>query len=720
MTDSARKAVAGAIVASVLPFVALALLLPQVFSLRKPLAYSGDGLSHAVLVKSVLEAGWFPTHNPRLGAPFGATWFDYPNADAANLLILKIIGLFSNDWIIATNVFYLITFALTSVIAFSVLQRLGLRWLYALVAALLFAELPYHFLRSVHLLLAAYWSVPIAVYLAIICGPQANALRFGDASSGRWSRALMAIGVGCGGIYYAFFGIVLIAVAGFANLLAERRWRAILPAATIAAIAVATVVAQLGPTFVYWYENGTNSQVAQRPSGEAELFAFKPIQLLLPQSEHRIRLARDFANGYARSAPLVNENASASLGIVGVTGLAFILVYGLRRLIVDPPFDPPLESLAWQSVAALALGTVGGFGSVLAQAGFTSIRAYNRISVFLGFIGIASVFLVLQRALPAVRDSRVRAYGGAAAAIALALAGTLDQLPVTTRDSSKALQNDQRFFAELERSLSPGTSVYQLPYHPYPESGPMNAMADYDLARGYLHTDTLRWSYGAMKGRPGDAWLRSVAEKTLPGQLDIAAQSGFGAVYIDRRGYEDHGEAVEAVLRSRVGKPIATSDDGNLAAYVMHATGKSPVPLATVLPKWETPIRFDRPTLSPRIERLTGFSDAEPTGRWTDGAVARIEFFTPLPRRFLFRMETLSAMPQSANADLHVYVDRIKRDIRVVNGPTVTETTFDLPSDRSNVIEIRIPEPSSPRDVGIGPDTRRLGIHISAITIVPK
>src|SRR5437764_700243 len=214
VTASSLKSVACAALAAVLPFFALASLLPQAFSLRVPLDYSGDGLSHGILVRSVLEAGWFPTHNPRLGAPFGATWFDYPNADAANLLILKITGLFSNDWIIATNVFYLITFALTSVIAFSVLQRLGLRWLYAL-------------------------------------------------------------------------------------------------AATVAAIAVATVMVQLGPTFVYWYENGTNRQVAHRPPSEAELFAFKPIQLLLPQSEHRIRLARDFANGYARSTPLVNENASA-------------------------------------------------------------------------------------------------------------------------------------------------------------------------------------------------------------------------------------------------------------------------------------------------------------------------------------------------------------------------------------------------------------------------
>ena len=29
-------------------------------------------------------------------------------------------------------------------------------------------------------------------------------------------------------------------------------------------------------------------------------------------------------------------------------------------------------------------------------------------------------------------------------------------------------------------------------------------MVDYDQVRPYLHSDDLRWSYGAMKGRPED------------------------------------------------------------------------------------------------------------------------------------------------------------------------------------------------------------------------
>ena len=216
-----------------------------------------------------------------------------------------------------------------------------------------------------------------------------------------------------------------------------------------------------------------------------------------------------------------------------------------------------------------------------------------------------------------------------------------------------------------------------------------------------------------------DPWLRALSDCPIPEQIDLAAASGFGAVYIDRAAYADRGLAIEGALRDRLGGPIVVSSDGRLAAYRMRAAGTTPVPLATLLPKWQTPIRFDQETLPPRIARITGFSHAESSGRWTDGAVARIEFLTPLPRRFVLRIETSSAMPPSANVDLPIRVAGASRTIRVVNAPTIAEAAFDLPRD-DTVIEIGIPNPASPRDFDIGPDTRGLGIHVKSITILPN
>ena len=58
-----------------------------------------------------------------------------------------------------------------------------------------------------------------------------------------------------------------------------------------------------------------------------------------------------------------------------------------------------------------------------------------------------------------------------------------------------------------------GAMVFQLPYRRFPETQPLARMADYDLMRGYLHSDDLRWSYGFMKGRPGDP-SPALAEET--------------------------------------------------------------------------------------------------------------------------------------------------------------------------------------------------------------
>jgi phosphoglycerol transferase len=714
-----RRAVLGALLAVGLTLAALALLVPAVFLRDVPLLYRGDGLSHALVVKTVLDVGWYPAHNPRLGAPFGATWFDYPNGDAANLFLIKLLGAFSGDWIVVANSFFVATFVLCALSAYLVMQRLGLRWDFAAVGAMLFALLPYHFLRLQHVLLAAYWSVPLGVYLAVACGPDATAPKSPSVSRHLTILALLALAAGCGGIYYAFFAAVLVAASGAANVVVQRRWRASGRAMTvIAVIALATAV-QLVPSLWYWHENGHNAQAVSRSPEEAERYAFKPIQLFLPQSRHRIETARKLASDYAASSPSVNENATSALGIVGAVGLVLILAHGLRRMLVQRPRDPPLDSLAWQALVALALGTTGGIGSMLAYAGFSGLRGYNRISVFLGFIAISALLLLLQRRLLKARDARRAASIGGAVVATIAVIGALDQTPMRPlRIESASFASDREFFATLERQIPGAAAVYQLPYHPFPEAGAENDLEDYGLVRGYLNTKALSWSYGAMKGRAGDEWLRLLSKRDIDDQLDLAAKSGFGAVYIDRRGYGDRGAAIEADIRRRLGTPIAQSADGMLAAYRVQPTGTTPVAREALLPAIDTVIRLDRPVLSPLVSKFSGFAGFESAGRWTEGSVARIELARPLPRRFILRLETAMAMGPSADVDLPIRIGGVGHSIRVGRERTVTETPFDV-DDPGRAIEIVIANPASPRELGINADTRRLGILVTSIAILP-
>jgi phosphoglycerol transferase len=85
-------------------------------------------------------------------------------------------------------------------------------------------------------------------------------------------------------------------------------------------------------------------------------------------------------------------------------------------------------------------------------------------------------------------------------------------------------------------------------------------MVDYDHVRPYLHDHDLRWSYGAMKGRPED----------LGDNVDTPAEAkaaGYAGIEIDRFGYPDNGAAIEAQVRQASrGRPIV-SPNGRLVFY---------------------------------------------------------------------------------------------------------------------------------------------------------
>ena len=101
-------------------------------------------------------------------------------------------------------------------------------------------------------------------------------------------------------------------------------------------------------------------------------------------------------------------------------------------------------------------------------------------------------------------------------------------------------------------ALSPHGEWFDLP--PY-------GMQDYDPFRGYLHSDTLRWSYGAMRGRSGD-WARQVVKLPTAKMLDAVTAVGFRGLWIDRRGYPNAAADVEEKVAALTGKEPVLSSDG--------------------------------------------------------------------------------------------------------------------------------------------------------------
>ena len=692
---------------------------PEIFDFSSPLTYVGDGISHSFVIKSVMETGWFPSYNRFVGAPFVAAHFDYPGNDVIHYLLIKLIAQFSDDWAIVQNVYVLIGFVLCAFSAHLVLRYLGIHEALAVAGAALFTMLPFHFLRTQHLFLAAYFCVPVAIWLALEAG------RLGREPTaimaGREWALLLAVGafIGACGVYYAFFASVLLLAAGAAAWLATRSVRAAVISGALALAVAATVLLSSAPSLVYRLSNGANAEATNRHPRESEAYGLTLTQLIFPRPSHRWKPARIFSARYHTETPSNFEKRASSIGLVGTAGLLVLAFAVFGRLAGTSKEVTMLDRLSLLALVCFAVATVGGLGAVFAWTVSPMIRGYARMSVFIGFLGIAALMFGLQAVLGRLARHPV-AMNRSAIAIAsiVGVVGILDQTVFGefARGATKLqFLSDRAFVSKAEQALTPGAQIYQLPYHAYPESGTVNQMGDYDLFRGYLHSKALRWSYGSMKGRAGDLWHRSLAEHSLPAQLDVARASGFSAVYVDRGGHSDGGVAIEAILRGELGAPILVSDDRNLAMYKLAGPSR-PVPASDdVIPAVTDLIDLSASKLSQLA--LSGFGAAEPWGRWTTGPVATLVFLRPLPARFAVDVELVTAFGLNLGRQIEIRVGDEQQAFAAEGLPKWVHAEF-KPTEVAHVVSLVIPRPTSPMSLRMGTDDRLLGLGIKRLQIV--
>jgi len=186
----------------------------------------------------------------------------------------------------------------------------------------------------------------------------------------------------------------------------------------------------------------------------------------------------------------------------------------------------------------------------------------------MAFMAVALWLQQLVRRFDRSRSARVAVR---ALIVAVVVLGLLDETsPRLLRqyeDERAQYENDRDFVRRLEAQLPHDAMVFQLPPVPFPENGHFQRMLDYDLLRGYLQSSSLRWSYGAMRGRDAYRWQALVARMSVPEMADTLAFAGFRGIWIDRLGYADDGAALERELGQVLGAPPLVSGNGRLVFF---------------------------------------------------------------------------------------------------------------------------------------------------------
>ncbi len=566
-------------------------------SLSAPISYAGgDTLGVLAGAKNLIDSSW-SYHARFLGAPGEADYYDYPQSDVINTLLLKILACVTGNAVAGVTLFYLVSFPLCACSALWALRRMGISTPAAAVCAALYALLHYHFYRGVlHLYLSNYALIPPVV---LIAAQLASGISFdGDPDAARrrrWAMFIVAATL-CAGVYYGFFGVFTIVIGGLLGAAAKRSWEPIKSAGILAMVAAIVLVLNVAPTMWYVYRNGTNTDAAARSPVEAEVFALRLTYLLLPADHHRLGVLGAITGRYdqqvsdeVRSMVSSQGNAqkvytiesrSEALGFLATIG--FLVLLAIPLLAAARPAPSPSHSvrleepgsatqpvalfiLAAFNLACILLATTGAAGSLVAVFVSPLIRSYDRICVVIAFLSLAAVGMLIDRFILQPLESGGRGAVGLLILAGVLIAATLDQVPRAPQGREQQLADfgrDQAFVQNIERSVPAGSMIFQLPYVSFPEAGYVGRIQDYDPFRGYIHSTNLRWSYGTMRGRPQDAIDQKLAALP-PGELiPRLGKLGFAGIWIDLYGYDPAAwPALESAFASAAGSPALHSTD---------------------------------------------------------------------------------------------------------------------------------------------------------------
>lgn len=529
-----------------------------------PMLYGGDGIYWVGQVQRS-----YGDLTASLGWPFYQPPSPYePNYDLIYDLFVAFVGLFTKDTGVVFNLYVLVIPFANALAGYAVFRMTGMRRWLAFAFGVTFGLCPYVQQRLAgHMMLAAVEFVPFSVLLCFWCAEDPT---FGRPGKGflcnprNWLALAFAWGIANNGAaYYPYFTCFFLCVTALCLILRDRR----LSAGTPCFLTIGEIVLWMIPDFfpmVLGMIAGVGSTltngVYRSPIG-ADIYSLRISSLLLsPNGYGWDKLARWFQRYFHLLAtdegPMYNENAYGYLGIVGVIAFLALLALLFRNhnwqagKAVPARLSDRLWLLGRLNVAALLLASIASFGGLIGIF-LRFIRGYNRISPYIAFFALLAAGLWAEWFL---RNHRGRGKALFTAVLAVVLAYSYWEQQGLFNPKYEEVQTtwyqDAAFMEEVEQAAGEDAVVFQLPYMKNFENGSLNNMWDYTLLRGPLHSDTLRFSYGAGYGTENDVWYKETSELEPEAMVAELRAQGVAGIYLDLDGYaaEDQQQTLQDLV----------------------------------------------------------------------------------------------------------------------------------------------------------------------------
>jgi phosphoglycerol transferase len=723
-----------ALVAAILAIAAVVLRLSLWrYDLRVPITYNGDALFELVYIKPLTEHVW-NNYIPELGAPFGVDAVDWPVGRSLDYALMKLLSLVVRDPFLLVNVFWLLTIAFDGAFAALFFRYLRIRRLWAVLFGTLYAIIPFTFYRNIGHLCLTHFIVPGAAYLAVSVA-EGKTLFFRtrdtslrpDTAINVWVAVAACLAAGLTFPYWAFFSCILIAI-GCVIGFARTKSKSVLFTALVFIVLIGCAkVADVTPTLVHWYRHGQSTALNYRSEAEADIYGLTIRQMFTPITGHPFRpllLVRDkiFAAGFPHDQ---NESSAANLGMISAIGFVVLLIVAIAHPRGKILGDNRIQIFAGCVVGLVLIAGVGGFGSLFNVFVIRTFRCYNRVSPFISLLSLGTVAIVYDKVF-----CRNRPHFEYLMAVLTLGFGTMDQIPgglANARDRDRQrFHNDHHSIATLESRLAPGSMVFELPDSSIPEVARYGKMDIYDNARPYLHSKTLRWSWGALLGRHHD-WAQKTASLKPPDMVERLAWAGFSGILLDRAGYSD--KTLERELGTLLESSAKVETRGRWVFFDIREfrakliSGLSQSDIVREEKAATDPISFTRYRLGSHIYfgqggdsdrfKVRGWSGTEPEFTWTEGKSAVLQFTNVPPGHPLILKVTANALTFDPIV-VHANGQKVaKWQITSAVGEHTASIPMGVVDNTKRLqIEFWFSKPVSPKSIGLNADTRILGLCV--------
>lgn len=498
------------------------------FCIMIPYSYSGqDDFTFYSIAKNVMS-GYSFWNNPSLSAPVGQDLYQFPMLMGFFTSFCRLIAAFGGNWIIAVNLYYFCTYILAGLSFFYLGRTFEVKSsLVLMLGSIAYAFSQYHIRHGHgHLTASAYFVVPLFISICF------------KISQDRYKKIvdiiiLMVLSglIGIVDVYYSFFGCFLLSVGFLASLIKKQFRRAFYYLASICSVSL-SIVFVLFPAIKNMISSGTIGREVS--AGEAFYWGLQFEALFVPAPGSKGIISGITAAILKLPQVPKGENLWNYVGIIGILGAIRVMYL----LFFDTDVTVREKYVCRQLVATLVLGCISGLGVFVALFMISSIRCYNRISVYVFALMILLVCLFADQHL-------IIKKWGVWVAIVIALLHLVDlsswSLIGNYSNAEKKFQIDEMFVQSVDEMLDDGDYVLQLPYAAGFENQ-INGISNCNYHfRTYLQSKkNIGWSFGGLSNTKGDENYKKYDTCDIRKILSFATSDGYSGIYLDKSMYDEN------------------------------------------------------------------------------------------------------------------------------------------------------------------------------------